>query len=881
SQYYIASGSPSLTESVDTTKEGVVLADTDAHVIFDDITIVNNSDTGEPSIIAKGADVTLTKNVIVDTQNEKTLIIRANADSRSDIVGNTITIETPSALNIQACGFSSKISTITGNVVYNIGENANIKDFLIAGKGSANNIITGDVYVNITDNATVESINISDSSAKIDGNLYISVEDNATVSGSGITLTSGALTGNAVISILGGTVAGLSNTKVAGKTVVVIDEENASVTGTVNATSVVNYNGTLGTVTPTNDCTKLNIVPGENVKYVRITNGTDIKEYNKAGDEVTLASEGFTVDLAEGTTNVDFLTEGSEDTTVELTVTYVDEIGNGASSNTIEGGEITIKDAPTATGYTFVGWSDGENVYSAGSAYTLTVNTTFTAVWEKMLFSGGNGTENDPYIIANASDFKQLTDDVNGGETHTGVYFKQTANIDMAGVEGYNGMDESKYFRGYYDGAGHTINVNIVNTSGQSGIFSRISNLGYIINLGTTGTVSTAGKAAGIALYIHSNAKGASIINCWSSVNVISTSGNNVGGITGQINTSATLAVVANCYFTGTITSAGTSGIMCGNETGNTIANTIKPFKNNYFVGNSGYTEVKGAYERLSSDEISNAYKTLNENIATKDYGIDSELLMTWSETTSAGAAFGVPAPEKTYSVTYLTDKGTAPEGESDIVEGTSYKLADALIADGYTFMGWSDGVTTYEAGSSITITADVTFTAVWVENGPQEVIDTIKVTFARENGTSPTSFAKMYIYSDNTKDELITAIALENETTDTSEVTAEVTLLEGTYYAEVVKNGYLTFATEITVTDTFSMDEIKLIPGDIKGRFEDECGDGIIDIDDFTRVLRGFAKDATVELKAAVDINEDGSINVSDIGYIKANFGKTSANVK
>ena len=76
-------------------------------------------------------------------------------------------------------------------------------------------------------------------------------------------------------------------------------------------------------------------------------------------------------------------------------------------------------------------------------------------------------------------------------------------------------------------------------------------------------------------------------------------------------------------------------------------------------------------------------------------------------------------------------------------------------------------------------------------------------------------------------------------------------------------------------------MDEIKLIPGDIKGSFEDECGDGIIDVDDFTRVLRGFAKDATAQLKAAVDINEDGSINVSDIGYIKANFGKTSADVK
>ena len=50
---------------------------------------------------------------------------------------------------------------------------------------------------------------------------------------------------------------------------------------------------------------------------------------------------------------------------------------------------------------------------------------------------------------------------------------------------------------------------------------------------------------------------------------------------------------------------------------------------------------------------------------------------------------------------------------------------------------------------------------------------------------------------------------------------------------------------------------------------------DGVIDID-FVRVLRGFASDTNSELSNAVDINEDGFVNVSDIAFVKANLGKS-----
>ena len=149
---------------------------------------------------------------------------------------------------------------------------------------------------------------------------------------------------------------------------------------------------------------------------------------------------------------------------------------------------------------------------------------------------------------------------------------------------------------------------------------------------------------------------------------------------------------------------------------------------------------------------------------------------------------------------------------------------------------------------------------------------------FAREDGVTPVNFAKLYIYADDTKSELVNTITLENSETDTAEITVDITLTEGTYYAEVVKNGYLTFNTEVTVTsEKISISEIKLVPGDIKDSYDEECGDGVVDIDDFIRVLRGFATDVTSELSAVVDINEDNIVNVTDIALIKANLGKTS----
>lgn len=88
--------------------------------------------------------------------------------------------------------------------------------------------------------------------------------------------------------------------------------------------------------------------------------------------------------------------------------------------------------------------------------------------------SGGSGTQDDPWLISTAADLKALADFIND-DTHPanaydadgcglgnfhGYYFKQTADIDLQGVEwdpiGYDG-EEGSYFAGNYDGSNYVI----------------------------------------------------------------------------------------------------------------------------------------------------------------------------------------------------------------------------------------------------------------------------------------------------------------------------------------------------------------------------------------------------------------------------------------
>ena len=120
---------------------------------------------------------------------------------------------------------------------------------------------------------------------------------------------------------------------------------------------------------------------------------------------------------------------------------------------------------------------------------------------EAPLFSGGTGTQEDPWLITSQEDLIALAEFLNSGNAETfdtenagvgnchGYYFKQTADIDLTGVTwepiGYSG---GCYFAGNYDGGGHSI-TNAVSTGkvdpdgyATAGIFGWVA-FGSVANL--------------------------------------------------------------------------------------------------------------------------------------------------------------------------------------------------------------------------------------------------------------------------------------------------------------------------------------------------------------------------------------------------------------
>lgn len=66
-----------------------------------------------------------------------------------------------------------------------------------------------------------------------------------------------------------------------------------------------------------------------------------------------------------------------------FTVTYVLLDGKTRTETAAYGQNVTLGEEPR-TGYTFVGWKDGEKVYHAGETITVTENKTLTAEWKKL-----------------------------------------------------------------------------------------------------------------------------------------------------------------------------------------------------------------------------------------------------------------------------------------------------------------------------------------------------------------------------------------------------------------------------------------------------------------------------------------------------------------
>jgi hypothetical protein len=164
----------------------------------------------------------------------------------------------------------------------------------------------------------------------------------------------------------------------------------------------------------------------------------------------------------------------------------------------------------------------------------------------------GSGTSKNPYKVTSAADFLNLTLYLQNGNTLSGKYILQTADIDMTSVSGYSGMGSEATFAGIYDGGGHSITVNISDDDGS--IFPYVE--GIILNVVAKGSVSNSGIASGLCRSVRSTGV---LLNCVSTVKV-SSSGAHAGGLTGSNQSGA---IISNCYFGGSVSSSSGTGPFC------------------------------------------------------------------------------------------------------------------------------------------------------------------------------------------------------------------------------------------------------------------------------------------------------------------------------
>ncbi|MDR0834292.1 MAG: YDG domain-containing protein [Candidatus Symbiothrix sp.] len=227
-------------------------------------------------------------------------------------------------------------------------------------------------------------------------------------------------------------------------------------------------------------------------------------------------------------------------------------------------------------------------------------------------YSGGTGTLLDPWIITSKADMEALATTVNAGNNQSGKYFLLTQNL--TGITTVIGTSYS--FRGFFDGGGHTVGVNInISSNGPSnaGVFGVINNA-TIKNLGVTGSVIATGSNVYIG-GICAKATGTNTIdNCYNQgvIDGTATSTNKAqfisyaAGICGDAGDQTT---ISNCSNSGTIQGftthtnvayASASGI-CGHAWGDvTISNCF----------NTGTIRgtIAAAYDAPSNEAKSDAY---------------------------------------------------------------------------------------------------------------------------------------------------------------------------------------------------------------------------------------------------------------------------------
>jgi hypothetical protein len=167
-------------------------------------------------------------------------------------------------------------------------------------------------------------------------------------------------------------------------------------------------------------------------------------------------------------------------------------------------------------------------------------------------FTGGTGTQGNPFQLSTSTDLISLSTWVNTGHKCSGQYFIITNDIDMLNISFTPiGKSNSKYFSGYIDGQYHVIKNLTITGTNYIGLFGYIdiSNWNipypYVKNLGVINSNFTGSSYIGAIIgYCR-----LSVMSGCFSVNCSLTGTTSIGGLIGEINnTSSNTEVITQCY---------------------------------------------------------------------------------------------------------------------------------------------------------------------------------------------------------------------------------------------------------------------------------------------------------------------------------------------
>lgn len=344
-----------------------------------------------------------------------------------------------------------------------------------------------------------------------------------------------------------------------------------------------------------------------------------------------------------------------------------------------------------------------------------------TDVWDgtAVAWTRGDGTQTNPYLIETAENLAYLAAKVNNGAASYGIYYKLTADIDLAGSKSLQwtpiGYTINTAFAGNFDGNGHTISNLVIESSSfkYAGLFGYAYNA-TIATIGVTGHSSIINTCvAGYCGAILGYGTRVTISACYNTGNLADFSGsinysNNyvsyVGGIVGY----GEDITVSNCYNTGNITTyISTSGGIYGygtNVTVSTCYNTGTISKSStlsdYYITSGGIAGNAGTTATLS-----NCYNT--GNIMAPCGGGIAGSSGTGSTIVNCKNTGNIVASSSEYSGSYSAtyschSGGILGNGTATISDCTNEGSVSSSSSASNTYDSHSGGIAGYGGGSLI-----------------------------------------------------------------------------------------------------------------------------------------------------------------------------------